>query len=1230
MFAAGGAGGFVASDLKLKSNLKKLKKKLMNTDTLIQYYNAAKAESEQQQASCEQLRTRNANLELRARTHDSTVSANQEAVGELRKQVQEAEAKLAEKNKCIAELKSLVERAGLGQPSGSASSAGGSLRAAQSSASASDADVSTLWGEIKRLQSELSTVTAALRAREQDQKPLENRVMLHRSNFEQCQQDLEAMRGVNDERVILLELALKRATTAETSVKQLEQQMAQATMAAKKAAEAAEAAEAAGPGSASKGPTEKPASTAERAAKAAAEREAAQAVLAAKAKAAEEAAAAKAAAKAQAEAEATEKAVAEGLRRGGRKHKVPERLVDVAAPDDKAIRTGGGTLVGTRLTKHFEGHGFFTGTVDGFDEETRYYHVTYDDGDGEHLDGATVLRYMNETGSDQPEQPSTEASAESSGAAAKARGGRGGGAGGEEWCSMWCSICSGPARKLARELCSAKAAEAEAQTERAAAEVARKRAEVSLDTAEAARRTLEERARKAEEQAKALDARQRNSAAALDDALDSVARLEARAEAAEQAASRVEPARAEAEAHATAAAAAEASTAQARASERRCLAERDAAASAQQLCEQQKLRLEKQLKEVAAQAREQQEAVRGLREQLDRQKEAAQRSAQRSEASTTRPPDRREALPGAAPAASSGWEDSAGWGDGDGGEGWDDAEAADGADWGSAGGLPGATDEGGEASAGSEGEGGEARRDGGADSRLRCRNALPPSALDVSRRGSTAQVLRFIEGELSRWVYPPDALRVPDAVSTSGRVPIELSDGAAAALDELAAILTSRGTEWIGEMVQCLATSIVGAGRRSRTGMASHALHRAVMQCHLFGRCCRAISAAAPPSQGPGAATQYSGPSGPSAMNELCRDLARSSFVLEAPLYGALCLAWPEAMHLPAWQPQGKGGKKIDASALGGPGAPVFSVLAVLLERTIVEVQSEGERRALERARDLLLEHGGAGWGGGEAAPAAGAAGAARLERLERSLIEHLVSMVLPTEAEEEEASRWANRGRKAAAAAPAEPTDDAAATVAALELAVSGSNPHRAARAHILAARERPETTPPPPKRQAVRAHPAALEASHGLELVASAKGWKWTSNDLIARLLLPGLASPRGGLETALRLLGRLGQIGQEECDDDALRWLRQQLAEALGQEEAVQFSTAEQAAAASSLIQLLPTAEAAGGEGGEAGGEAHVQARREEAQAALRAITMWRRGHAAGWRAVPAELQDKFHAA
>ena len=47
-------------------------------------------------------------------------------------------------------------------------------------------------------------------------------------------------------------------------------------------------------------------------------------------------------------------------------------------------------LVGKRMMKTFAGHGTFVGEVVSYDQETGYYHVTYEDGDKEDLSRAAV------------------------------------------------------------------------------------------------------------------------------------------------------------------------------------------------------------------------------------------------------------------------------------------------------------------------------------------------------------------------------------------------------------------------------------------------------------------------------------------------------------------------------------------------------------------------------------------------------------------------------------------------------------------------------------------------------------------------------------------------------------------------------------------------------------------------------------------------------------------------
>ena len=47
-------------------------------------------------------------------------------------------------------------------------------------------------------------------------------------------------------------------------------------------------------------------------------------------------------------------------------------------------------LVGKRMMKTFSGHGTFVGDIFSYDQETGYFHVTYEDGDKEDLSERSV------------------------------------------------------------------------------------------------------------------------------------------------------------------------------------------------------------------------------------------------------------------------------------------------------------------------------------------------------------------------------------------------------------------------------------------------------------------------------------------------------------------------------------------------------------------------------------------------------------------------------------------------------------------------------------------------------------------------------------------------------------------------------------------------------------------------------------------------------------------------
>lgn len=279
------------------------------------------------------------------------------------------------------------------------------------------------------------------------------------------------------------------------------------------------------------------------------------------------------------------------------------------------------------------------------------------------------------------------------------------------------------------------------------------------------------------------------------------------------------------------------------------------------------------------------------------------------------------------------------------------------------------------------------------------------------------------------------------------------------------------------------------------------------------------------------------------------------------------------------------------------------------------------ERNALERARVLLVHHGGVGW--------ADQGGRVVLCTLcDRALVPILMRRVLPAReqkgaeitpgsggsepkalaASPGQGGRAARGNKRALSSGPAD-------TVAAI-LAVGLSG--------VESARFSGSGCSPPLKRHAACVPRDALEASLSLELLAAAQGWKWTVNVLIRQWLHPALATPDGGLGPALRLLGRLGWLAPT-TDDTAVRWLRSSLGEVLREGELPRFSAAEQVAAATALIQLSPSWVTSVYGSSLAPAGVH-----EEAQLVLRVLRKWSALRPTAWRAMPVELRDRVAAA
>ena len=192
---------------------------------------------------------------------------------------------------------------------------------------------------------------------------------------------------------------------------------------------------------------------------------------------------------------------------------------------------------------------------------------------------------------------------------------------------------------------------------------------------------------------------------------------------------------------------------------------------------------------------------------------------------------------------------------------------------------------------------------------------------------ASAAIVDLLESGVSAWLYSPCALQPMGG--DRGAVSMQLSGCAAAALDELAARLST--VSWAEALLRHLALLVVGRGRDAQ--LPASTLQRDVLVAHLFSRCCRARDE-------------------PGRLRVAAFELARHRHKAEPALLAALCCSWPEAMGL---------GAAPGAAAMG-----LGEVLGALASRAPPQPQPHGEEGGSlnARARALLRAQGGEGWVG--------------------------------------------------------------------------------------------------------------------------------------------------------------------------------------------------------------------------------------------------------------------------
>ena len=220
-----------------------------------------------------------------------------------------------------------------------------------------------------------------------------------------------------------------------------------------------------------------------------------------------------------------------------------------------------------------------------------------------------------------------------------------------------------------------------------------------------------------------------------------------------------------------------------------------------------------------------------------------------------------------------------------------------------------------------EGDGGDGDGDGDGDGALR---ALLAQLGDLEKSSPDA-VVDLLEGRMSAWLYSPCALQPMGG--DRGAVSVQLSGCAAAALDELAARLST--VRWAEDLLRHLALLLVGRGRDAQ--LPASTLQGDLLVAHLFSRCCRARNE-------------------PGRLRVAAFELARHRSKAEPALLAALCCSWPDAMGL---------GALSDPTATG-----LGDVLGTLASRAPPQQHGDEGGSLNARARALLRTLGGEGWAG--------------------------------------------------------------------------------------------------------------------------------------------------------------------------------------------------------------------------------------------------------------------------
>ena len=551
---------------------------------------------------------------------------------------------------------------------------------------------------------------------------------------------------------------------------------------------------------------------------------------------------------------------------------------------------------------------------------------------------------------------------------------------------------------------------------------------------------------------------------------------------------------------------------------------------------------------------------------------------------------------------------------------------------------------------------------------------LPAGAAQIARAGSVSEVMQFLEGEMVRWAYSPCVLRHTTLRHPPLGVTIELPGCVAMALELLRDLLCERGDGFLEEWLCRVAVRIVGTGRAQP--LSPYALQRAVLQCHLFGRCCRARAEE-------------------KRLRMLCFDLARYRRALEPVLVAALCCSWPAALYALHWEPHAEddsAGPTPTATAndatpgamVGTPlarplaraGGPLMAVLALRIRGLLKAPECTGiQRSLLERAAWLLGQQGGNGWsalmwspsggggGGGGAAHSPGAIhspdaapGAPLLsarcndgDDYDDRLVIQCIRGALPTQ-DAPEADEGAAHPLYSPAAMPPPPSDRRRSMAAQPSTAssppsggVSGGGWPATCRASGGDGGDARGATQQRARGSTTQA--TLQRASAAQEAVANAVTSPHARHVTARRVVVPPPSAPEccaaleliacfrgwpwclerlisaqlmphlkvgGGRSALLRLLGRLGALAPS-ADEDGARWLRAQLCEFASAER---FGKAEQTAAVTALLELMPSRITCASPTGDL--------------ATVRATGEWRTRHSAVWRSVPPALRDRYHEA